>query len=95
MAFASTSRLERTAGLRGREALGMRSAVVVGHVAVLGLDQHLAIGIDDDAAERMVAMGERAARDREGQAEEVLVALGSAAHRSSLVNAPPYAGRPR
>src|SRR4051812_14759170 len=33
---------ERAAGLRRSEALGMRRAVVIRHVAVLGLDQHLA-----------------------------------------------------
>jgi len=73
----------------------MRGAVVIRHVAVLGFDQDLAFGVDDDAAEGMVAVGEGTASDREGKAEEVLVAPGSAAHRSSLVNAPPCAGRPR
>src|SRR3954452_10791830 len=86
---------ERAAGLRRGETLGMRGAVVIGHVAVLGFDQDLAFGIDDDATEGMVAVGEGTAGDRKGKAQEVLVALGPAAHRSSLVNAPPYAGRQR
>lgn len=73
----------------------MRGAVVIRHVTVLCLDQHFAFSIDDDAAERMVAVGEGTAGDRKGKAEEVLVALGPAAHRSSLVNAPPYADRQR
>ncbi|MGY3468950.1 hypothetical protein ACVW0I_005821 [Bradyrhizobium sp. LM6.11] len=95
MAFASTFAAERTAGLRRRETLGMRGAIVIRHVAVLGLDQHPAVGIDDDATEGMVAMGEGTAGDRKRKAEEVFVALGCAAHRSSLVNAPPCVGRLR
>src|SRR4051794_33114538 len=86
---------ERAAGLRRGETLGMRGAVVIGHVAVLGFDQDLAFGIDDDATEGMVAVGEGTAGDRKGKGAEGRVGLGPAAHRSFPVNGPPYAGRPR
>src|SRR4051794_24602215 len=81
---------ERAAGLRRGEALGMRGAVVMRHVAILGLDQPFPFGIDDDAAEGWVAGGERAGGAQKKRGEKVLVALGPAAHRSPLVNAPPY-----
>jgi hypothetical protein len=58
-------------------------AVTVRQVAVLGFDQHLAVRIDDDAAEGMVAMGEGTAGDRKGQTQKVLVAFVCAVHRSS------------
>ena len=67
--------VERGAGLRRQQPLGMRGAVMGGHVAVLGLDQHLAVPVDEDGAERMVAMRHGAARDLEGPAQEVLVEL--------------------
>ena len=53
----------------------MRGAVMGGHVAVLGLDQHLAIGIDQNGAEGMVAVGHGAARDLERPPQEMRVAF--------------------
>ena len=46
-----------------------------GHVAVLGLDQHGAILADENGAEGMIAMGQRAAGDLERPAQEILVEL--------------------
>ena len=59
----------------------MRGAVLRGHVAVRGLDQHLAIGADQDGPERMIAVRRRAARDIEGAAEKMLVAPGRTGRR--------------
>src|ERR1700753_27380 len=43
------------------------------HVAVLGLDQHVAMRIDQDGAERMIAVGHCAAGDLEGPAQKMRV----------------------
>ena len=51
----------------------MGGAVMGGHVAVLGLDQHLAIPIDQNGAEGMIAMGDGAAGDVERPAQKMLV----------------------
>jgi hypothetical protein len=42
----------------------MRGAVMGGHIAVLGLKQHLAALVDEDGAERMIAMAWRGAPPR-------------------------------
>jgi hypothetical protein len=47
------------------QAFGVGRAVAGGHVAVLGLDQHVAIPIDEDSAERVIAVGQSAAGDLE------------------------------
>ena len=43
----------------------MRGAVTGGHIAVLGLDQYLTAPVDENGAERMIAVGHGAARDLE------------------------------
>jgi len=48
----------------------MRGAVMRGHVAVLDLDQHGAIGIDQQRAKGMVAVGDGAAGDVERPAQK-------------------------
>ena len=51
----------------------MRGAVMGGHVAVLGLEQHLAILIDQNGAERMIAMCHGTAGDLERAPQEMRV----------------------
>src|ERR1700730_9275673 len=58
-------RAERRAGLRRQQALGVRGAVTRRHVTVLGFDQDVAVVIDQDGAERMVAMADGAPGDVE------------------------------
>src|SRR6059058_1475651 len=50
-------RVKRRAGLRRQQTFSMRGAVMGRHIAVFGLDQHLAILVDEDGAERMIAVG--------------------------------------
>jgi len=69
-------RAERGAGLRRQQAFGMRGAVMIRHVAILGLDQHVAIGIDQNGAERMVAVGRGAAGDLERPPQKMFVDFG-------------------
>ena len=53
----------------------MRGAVTRGHVAVLGFDQHVAVLIDENGAEGMVAVADGAAGDLERSAQEKFVAF--------------------
>ncbi len=43
------------------------------HVAVLGLDQHVAVLIDQDGAKGVVAMGERTAGNLERPAQKMFI----------------------
>jgi hypothetical protein len=54
----------------------MRGAVMIRHIAVLGLDQHVAIRIDQNGTERMVAVGQGAAGDLERPAQKMFVDFG-------------------
>ena len=60
----------------------MRGAVMVGHVAVLGLDQNVVVLIDKDGAERMIAVAGGAAGDIERPAQKMFVEFGSAQIRN-------------
>jgi hypothetical protein len=71
-------RAQRRASLGREQALGMCGAVMRRHVAVLGLDQHVAVLIDENRAEGMIAMGDGAARDIERAAQKMFVELGRA-----------------
>ena len=51
----------------------MRGPVMGGHVAVLGLDQHVMVLIDENGAEWMIAMGHGAAGDFERPAQKKFV----------------------
>ncbi len=62
----------------------MRGGIMGWHVAVLGLDQHLAILVDENGAERMIAVGHGAAGDVEGTAQKMLVELGWALIRHAV-----------
>jgi hypothetical protein len=53
----------------------MRGAVMGRHVAVLDLDQHGAAPVDEQGAERVIAMGHAAAGDVERSPQEVHVAF--------------------
>ena len=75
MALRSIVGIDRGAGLRRQQALGMRGAVMGGHIAVLGLDQHLAVCVDENGAEGMIAVGHGAARDLERLPQEMRVAF--------------------
>ena len=67
--------IDRGAGLRRQQPLGMRRAVMGGHIAVLGLDQYLMARINENGAEGMVAVGHGTARDLERPPQEMRVAL--------------------
>ena len=60
----------RTSGLNV-----VQACVASGHVAVLGLDQNVAVPIDEDSTKRMIAVGQRAAGDLERPAQKMLVEL--------------------
>jgi hypothetical protein len=62
----------------------MRGAVVIGHKAVLGLDQQVTLVVEMDGAEGVVAMAHGAARDLEGSAQKSLVKLGDVAINALL-----------
>src|SRR6266404_3693383 len=51
----------------------MRGAVMVRHVAVLGLDQHVAILVDENGGEGMIAVGQGTASDVERTPQEMLI----------------------
>src|ERR1700730_571789 len=54
----------------------MSCPVMRRHLAVLGLDQHVAILIDENGAEGMVAVGQGAAGDLERPAQKMLIEFG-------------------
>ena len=60
----------------------MRGPVMRRHVAVLGLDQDGTVLIDQHGAERMVAVGKRAAGDVERSAQEILIKFDGAEMRN-------------
>src|SRR6266849_9596921 len=62
----------------------MRGAIMGWHVAILGLDQHLAILVDENGAERMIAVGQSAAGDVERTAQKMLVEFGWAHIRHAV-----------
>ena len=68
----------------------MRGAVMRRHVAVLGLDQHVAVPVDQDGAERMIAVGHGTAGDVERPAQEMLVEFGLSSFERSLMVAPGF-----
>src|SRR3981081_288059 len=56
----------------------MSGRVMRGHIAVLDLDQNLAVRINQDGAEGMVAAGQGAASDLERAAQKMFVPFRSA-----------------
>src|ERR1700682_1484213 len=54
----------------------MSGAIMRRHVAVLGLDEHVAILVNENGAEGMIAVGQGAAGDIERSAQKMLVELG-------------------
>jgi hypothetical protein len=69
-------RSKRRAGLGCQQALGVRGAVTGGHIAVLGLDQHVAVPIDENGGEWVVAVADGAAGDVERSPQEKFVEPG-------------------
>ena len=53
----------------------MRGTVMGGHIAVLSLDQYLTARVNENGAERMIAVGHGAAGDLERSPQEMRVAL--------------------
>src|SRR4051812_38333085 len=62
----------------------MRGPVMRRHVAVFGFDEHVAIVIDENRAEGMIAMAERAAGDFERPAQKMLVEFGRTHRRNAV-----------
>src|SRR5882757_11371235 len=88
----------------------MRRAVMARHVAVFGFEEQVAIVVNQDGAEGMVAVSARTAGHFERAAQEMVVAFGRLeiriiahqcpdnqrpANRWAAVNAPPCGGRSR
>ena len=73
------------AGGRREQPLGVGGAVMRRHVAVLGFDQDAALAIDQDGAERVVAVAGRAARRLERAAQRKIISSGRFIHSTMTV----------
>src|ERR1700687_1828412 len=62
----------------------MSGAIMGRHVAVFDLDQHVAISVDQNGAEGMIAVGQGAARDFERPAQKMLVEFGRTHIRNAV-----------